>query len=481
MASTLSEKLLARAAGIKEARAGDFVQARVQLAMSHENTRLVIRSFLEMVGGGGGSSALAPDGALDRSGRPRSSRPPPGARGRHRSRVWDPRRVVIVFDHRAPAESEETASAHKIIRGFAAEQGIRALYDVGGGVCHQILAEMGHVAPGSLDVGTDSHTTTLGALGAFATGVGATDMAAVWATGRVWLRVPETIRVKIEGSLKRGVYAKDIALSIVGMLGAGGAEYKALELGGGTIWAMSVSSRMTLCNMAMEAGAKAALVEPDRRTWAFLRAARERRLRAVGGAGFGLRQVPKSSPALYDAAFAAHGALRADRGARYGQELDIDASQIEPTVACPHSVENVRAVEDVEGTEVDQAFVGSCTNGRLEDIAVVAEVLKGRRVHRRVRLIVVPASRTVLLSALRRGYIRRLVEAGALVESPGCGPCLGAHMGVLAPGEVCVSTTNRNFRGRMGSPGASIFLASPATVAASAVRGRITDPREMIG
>ncbi|MGQ9582310.1 MAG: 3-isopropylmalate dehydratase large subunit [Thermoplasmatota archaeon] len=449
MALTLSEKLLARAAGTREAHAGEFVQARVDLAMSHENTRLVIRSFLEMLGVEG----------------PQPAGRRPGARGGGRAEVWDPRRIVIVFDHRAPAECEETAAAHEMVRRFAAEQGITALYDVGSGVCHQVLAETGLAAPGSLVVGTDSHTTTLGALGAFATGVGATEMAAVWATGGLWLRVPGAIRVNIDGAPGRGVYAKDLALCIVGRLGAGGAEYKSLELCGEGVKAMSVSSRMTLCNMAMEAGAKAALVEPDRRTRAFLKAA--------GG-------LPQAASRGRDAV-RGPDALRADAGASYEAELDIDASRVGPLVSCPHSVDNIKDVGDVEGTEVDQALIGSCTNGRLEDLAVAAGILRGRRVHRRVRLIVVPASRRVLLGALRRGYVRTLVEAGALVESPGCGPCLGAHMGVLAPGEVCISTTNRNFRGRMGSPEASIFLASPATVAVSAVRGRITDPRGLVG
>ncbi|MEM2869145.1 MAG: 3-isopropylmalate dehydratase large subunit [Thermoplasmata archaeon] len=488
MAPTLSERILARASGLKEVCAGDFVEARVNLAMAHESARLAIVGLNEIFREGrpwrhgpGLDPTNAPAGWTRNRGRVH--------RGR-RARVWDPSRIVIILDHRAPAESEESASVHRLIRDFVREQGIRSFYDVGEGVCHQVLAEEGHVLPGTLIVGSDSHTTTHGALGAFATGIGATEMAAVWATGKIWLRVPATIKVSLRGRLGRGVTAKDAALYLVKELGAGGAEYRAIEFWG-ALGAMSISSRMTLCNMAVEAGAKAAMVPPDARTLAFLRAAppgsparywiktaaaRRRSagewMESCGGSGrmfracLGMREYREEA---------------GEDGAVYERELELNLSSLEPQVACPHSVDNVKDIRDVEGIEIDQAFLGSCTNGSLEDLQAAARILRKRRVQKGVRLIVAPASRRVYIVGLRRGLIATLVGAGALVLSPGCGPCLGAHMGLLAPGEVCISTTSRNFRGRMGSHQAEIYLASPVTVAASAASGRITDPRRMLG
>ncbi len=416
MAQTVSEKILARASGLASVTPGDFVEARVDLAMAHESARLAIRSFHDM-----------------------------GAK-----RVWAPGKVVIVLDHRAPAECEETAGVHKMIRRFVREKRIRNFYDVGEGVCHQLLPERGHVRPGEVIIGADSHTPTAGAFGAFATGVGATELAAVWATGRIWLRVPETIEVRVERRFRKHVGARDLALSLIGRMGAYGAEYRAIEYRGAAVERMSIGSRMTVCNLSTELGAKAAIVEPDERTLSYL---------AGRGAG-------SKGPAI-----------RADEGARYETGLTVNASGLEPMVACPHAVDNVRTAGELRGRTVHQAVLGSCTNGRLEDLEAAAAILKGRKVHTGVRLIVVPASREVLLDGIRTGAVRALVEAGAVLENPGCGPCLGAHQGILAPGETCISTTSRNFRGRMGSPASKIYLASPATVAASALRGEITDPR----
>jgi len=430
MHSTISEKILARASGRERVAPGDIVDARVDVALSHESARLAIKAFREI-----------------------------GVK-----KVWDRKRLVLLFDHRVPAECEETAVAHGMIREFVKEQKIPNFYDLNEGVCHQVLPEKGHARPGELIVGTDSHTTTHGAFGAFATGIGATEMAAVWATGKIWLKVPETILIRTEGKLGKWVAAKDLALFLVGKLGAEGAEYRAVEYRGRAIASMSMGSRMTLCNMAMEMGAKAAMVEPDAKTSAFLKG----------------RTSGKLSP------------VNADRNAKYEFDITIDIGKLEPMVASPHSVDNVSPVKEVEGTEVQQAVIGSCTNGRLEDLEAAARILRGKKVPRGVRLIVVPASRETLLDSMRTGIGGRsargrcesileiLVGAGALVPNPGCGPCLGAHQGVLAPGENCISTTNRNFKGRMGSDGARIFLASPATVAASALRGVITDPRKVM-
>jgi 3-isopropylmalate/(R)-2-methylmalate dehydratase large subunit len=419
MAATASEKILARHAGQKKVAPGEFVEAKVDLSMAHESARIAIQGFRQM-----------------------------GAK-----KVLRPKTVVLVLDHRAPAECEETAGVHRLIRDFVKEQHISNFYDVGEGVCHQLLAEKGHVRPGALVVGADSHTPTAGALGAFATGVGPTDVAAVWATGKIWLRVPETTRINVNGRFHRGVGAMDLALTLVGKIGAYGAEYRAIEYGGSTIAGMGIGQRMTLCNLSTEMGAKAAMVEPDEKTMSYL---------ADRCASF-------KGPAA-----------RADPGANYERKLELRAAELEPMVARPHSVDKVGPVGDAAGRPVDQAVLGSCSNGRLEDLASAAGILKGRNVARGVRFIVVPASRTILLEAIRKGFIGTLLEAGAVLENPGCGPCLGAHQGILAPDETCISTTSRNFQGRMGSPDANIYLASPATVAASALRGVITDPRTVM-
>ena len=418
MGKTIAEKILAKKAGRKDVQPGEIVTCRVDLAMSHENARLVMRHF-DKIG-------------VDK--------------------VWDPDRIVIIFDHRVPAESEITAIGQKEIREFVKSQGIKHFYDINVGICHQVLAEKGFSRPGILLVGTDSHTTTAGAFGAFATGVGATDMAAVWATGELWLRVPETIKIVVNGELPTGVYAKDVILHIIGKLGADGADYKAVEFYGETITRMSVASRMVMSNLSMEMGAKAAIIPPDDKT---------------------LEYVQSRTSWGYEPIYA-------DDDAQYVETYEFDVADLSPQVACPHSVDNVKPIEEVEGIKVDQAVIGSCTNGRLEDLIEAAKILSTRHVHKDVRLIVIPASWEVYRQALKQGVIETFINAGAVIINPGCGPCLGAHQGVLAPGEVAIASTNRNFQGRMGSPDSFVYLASPATVAASAVEGKITDPRRLL-
>lgn len=419
MGMTISEKILARASGKERVEAGEIVEANVDLAMSHDNAALVSKIFKEI--------------GVDK--------------------VWDPDKIVIILDHRAPANIIKAAEAHKSIREFIKERGIKNFYDVGEGICHQVVPEKGYVKPGMLIVGTDSHTTTYGAFGAFSTGIGATEMACVWATGKLWLKVPETIKMVINGKLQEMVTAKDVILHIIGEIGSDGANYKAIEFYGETVKNFSVSSRMTISNQAMEAGAKAAIVPPDEKTINYLRD----------------RVRGEMEP------------VHSDGDANYESEMEFDVSDLEPQVACPHTVDNVKPVSEVEGIEIDQAVLGSCTNGRLEDLEIAAKILKGKRIAPGVRMIVIPASREIYLEALKRGYIEIFLRAGATIINPGCGPCLGAHQGVLASGERAISSTNRNFRGRMGSPDSEVYLASPATVAASAIEGKIVDPRRVVG
>ncbi len=404
MPMTLAEKILARASGRSQVSPDEIVVANVNLAMSHENADLVRKSFREI-----------------------------GV-----ARVWDPEKIVIILDHRVPAESEKTATTHKAIREFVAEQGIRNFYDVGrGGICHQVLAERGHVKPGMVVVGTDSHTTTHGAFGAFAAGIGATEMAGVWVEGRLWFKVPSTFRINVRGELRPWISAKDLILYLIGKLGADGADYRAVEFDGPVIRGLSVASRMVLANLSMEMGAKVAFTPVDE--------------------------------------------IGPDPDARYERVLDIDVSAeiAEPQIACPHTVDNVRPLSDLGDVPVNQAVLGSCTNGRLEDLELAARILAGRRVHPRTRLLIIPASQKIYLDAMRLGYLATLIEAGAMINPPGCGPCVGVHQGILAASEVCISSTNRNFVGRMGSKDSKVYLASPAVVAASAVAGRIAHPESV--
>ena len=366
--------------------------------------------------------------------------------------VRDPDKIVVIFDHLVPPPTEQAASLQKMMRDFVNEQGIRKFYDIGrGGVCHQIMPEKGHVHPGDAIVGADSHTCTYGAFGAFATGIGSTEMAAVFATGHLWFKVPRVIKINATGSLAPPVMSKDLMLHILGKLGVSGADYRGIEFIGQAIEEMSISGRMTLCNMSIEAGAKAGIVAPDSKTREFLR--------------------QRSTNPIQD--------IKSDADSEYERTIHIYASAISPQIACPHSPGNVVSVEQVPETRIDQAFLGSCTNGRLEDLRIAAEMLKGRRVNDHTRLIVTPASREVYQDCLREGILDVFTDSGSIVTNPGCGICIGIHMGVLSKGEVCISSSNRNFVGRMGSPEARIFLASPATVTASAITGKITDPRKL--
>jgi methanogen homoaconitase large subunit len=410
--ATISQKIFTRASGsARTVEPGDIVEASVDYAMSHDGTSvLAIKSFREM-----GSKS-----------------------------VWDPGKIVVPFDHIVPANNETAATLQKEVRAWIREQGIVNFFDCGSGVCHQVFPEQGFALPGHLVVGADSHSCTYGAFGAFGTGVGATDMAEIYSRGRLWFKVPKTIGIKITGKLRPDVSAKDLALMVIGNLGADGASYQAVEYVGPVVESLSISGRMTLCNLGIEMGAKAAIVPPDEKTDAFLKG----RARA--------EYTPlNSDPGSYDC------------------DLEYDVSELEPLIAVPFRVDNVLPVSDLEGREIDQVFIGTCTNGRLEDLEAAARVLKGKKV--KARTLVIPASREVLIEALKSGIIETLVDAGAMIGPPGCGPCLGAHMGVLGDGEACVSTSNRNFPGRMGK-GGLVFLASPATAAATALKGYITPP-----
>ncbi len=418
MGQTFAQKVLAKKAGLPRVEVGQIVDVEPDVCMSHDNTAAIAKTFAKI-----------------------------GV-----ERVKNPERFVVVLDHTVPASTEEYAKGHKEIREFVAKQGIKAFYDVGVGVCHQVLPEMGYALPGRLIVGSDSHTTAYGALGAFSAGVGRSEMAALYATSRIWLKTPASFKIDVRGKLKDPVTSKDLILKIIGDIGADGALYKSVEFAGEAIEAMSVAARLVLANMAIEMGAKNGYCAPDKKTFAFLE--------------------PRAQ--------AEYTPIYPDPDAEYEKVLTYDASKLGPQVAKPHTVDNVAPVEEVEGTRIDQALLGTCTNGRLEDLHLAARYLEGKTVAKGVRMIVLPASREILLDAMREGLVEVFVRAGAMVLNPGCGPCLGAHQGVLAAGEVCISTANRNFQGRMGSNEASTYLASPATVAASAVAGVITDPRKAL-
>jgi len=414
------EKILANASGKKEVSPGEIVEANIDVAMTHDLTGpLAIKSFRKI-----------------------------GTK-----KVWDNNKVVVILDHLVPASSVISANLHKIVRNFVEEQKIKNFYDVGrGGVCHQVMPEQGHVRPGEVIVGSDSHTCTYGAFGAFSTGIGSTEMAAVFATGKLWFRVPRVIKVEVTGKFQKLVTAKDLTLNIVGKIGADGAIYKGLEFTGSTIRDMSIDGRMVLANMAVEMGAKVGIIEPDQKTLDYVNSRTDKPVNPI----------------------------RSDPAATYERVVDMDVSELEPQVAVPHSVDNVKSISEVDGTKVNQAFIGSCTNGRLEDLRDAAKIVKGKKISKSMRLIVIPASQEIYLNAMNEGLIKTFMNAGATVANPNCGPCLGGHMGIMADGEACISTSNRNFIGRMGSTKSFVYLASPATVAASALTGKITDPRKVV-
>jgi len=414
MDQTITEKIISNHCD-KEVRAGEIVIARVDFAIAQDGTApLAIDVFKKM----------------------------------EQEKVSSPDKIAFFIDHSAPPPSKDISSLHKLMRDFAKKQHIR-LYDVGAGVCHVVTPEEGHVCPGDLVVGADSHTCSYGALNCFATGVGSTDFAAVMASSKIWLRVPESIKIILSGKIPPGVYSKDIILYLVGEISSRGAVYKSIEFEGEVVESLSVEARFTICNMVVEMGAKAGLMQVDEKVKEWLRGRIEREVNPVAP----------------------------DPGASYEEVLEYNISNISPQVASPHSVDNVRPVEEAEGTPIQQAFLGTCTNGRLEDLKVAASILNGKKVHPDVRLIVAPASKRVYLEALKEGIISQLIKAGAAVVTPGCGCCVGTHNGIPADGENVISTANRNFKGRMGNPNAFIYLASPATVAASSLEGKITDPR----
>ena len=415
MGMTLAEKILSARAKAP-CRAGDIIITPVDLVFAQDTTGpLTVRQF-EALGLG---------------------------------KLASPSRTVLFLDHAAPSPSKELANDHRLLREFA--QRTRAiLSEVGEGICHQRVVE-DYASPGEVIVGADSHTVTAGGLGAFATGMGSSDIAVAMALGKTWLRVPEGFLVHLKGTFRKGVFAKDLILYIISRIGADGATYQSLEFTGQGLKGLSMADRFAVANMAVEAGAKVGLFPSDETTHSYLRArGREKDFRPL-------------SP---------------DPDAHYGNSLEVDLSQLEPMVARPHRVDNAVPVEEVKGTPIHQVFIGTCTNGRLEDLEIAARLLAGKKA--RSRLIVAPASRGIFLEAMRRGYLQALAEAGAMLVAPGCGPCLGVHMGVLGDGENCLSTANRNFLGRMGNPHAFIYLASPATAAATAIKGEITDPREFL-
>jgi 3-isopropylmalate/(R)-2-methylmalate dehydratase large subunit len=426
MGMTVVEKILARATGRARVTAGEVVEPAVDLAMSHENGALVINQFQEIYEGTG-----------------------------REPKVWNPDRVTIIFDHRVPAESSKTATNQKKVRDFVHKQGIQKFHDIRGdqgGICHQILPEYGYVRPGAVVVGTDSHTTSHGALGAFSFGIGATEMASVWTLGTVLnLEVPGTIKVAVNGRMPDHVSPKDLILYLIGRLTAEGANFMVIEFHGETIRSMSTSGRLVLCNMSVEAGATSGIVPADQETVRYLRE----------------EAHVKDDLVL----------VTPDADASYSRVVEIDASKLSPQIACPHTVDNVKSVEVVAGTKINQIVIGSCTNGRLDDLAAAARILKGKKIAAGIRMLVFPASWRIYKEALKAGYLMDLIDAGAVIINPGCGCCLGIHQGALADGDVALSTTNRNFRGRMGNPKSEVYLCSPEVAAASALAGVIRDPR----
>ncbi|WP_100401148.1 3-isopropylmalate dehydratase large subunit [Bacillus sp. FJAT-44742] len=404
MGKTVIEKIIS-SHGNKEVRAGDIAIVNVDSTMASDTTApLTIKAFEEMGG----------------------------------EKVWDKDKVVLVIDHASPPPNERIANLHKMMRGFSEKQGVY-FYDIGEGICHQLMVENNHVKPGDLVLGADSHTCTYGALGAFSTGVGSTDLAGVWLTGKTWVKVPETIQIRLNGQLQTGVTAKDVVLHLVGTLGIEGATYSAIEYTGDALESFTLASRMTLANMSIEMGAKAGLVDTK---------------------GLTLEEEFE--------------AITPDKDASYSKVYEVDVSHIEPQISIPHSPDDVRNISEVEGTPIQQAFIGSCTNGRLEDLQAAAQVLNGKKIHPNVRLLIAPASKRVMKEGMEDGTVQTLMASGATFLTSGCGPCVGTHMGIPGDEETIISSTNRNFKGRMGNPNANVFLGSPAVVASSALYGRIT-------
>ncbi|MFC1540727.1 3-isopropylmalate dehydratase large subunit [Candidatus Margulisiibacteriota bacterium] len=417
MGKTIAEKILSSHSGT-DAKAGDIVIADLDFMIGQDGTSgIAIDSFKKM-----GST-----------------------------KVFDPKKIAIIIDHSSPSPNSGVSAIHKKIRDFQKETGIK-LYDIGCGICHQITPEQGHVVPGDLVIGADSHTCTYGAINAFSTGIGSTDLAAGWTSGKLWFKVPETIKVVYNGKLPKGIYSKDMTLKLIGDIGAGGATYMALEIYGQAISDMSVDARFTITNMAIECGAKAGLMEADKKVLDWVKQHSKRKPKPV----------------------------TADKDAKYIKTVEIDLAKLEPQIAKPHAVDNVVPLSKLGNVPVQQGLIGTCTNGRLEDFEIAAKILKGKKIKDGCRLILAPASKQILLDMIKEGIYQQLLECGAVAVTPGCGPCVGTHNGVPSDGENVISTANRNFKGRMGNVNAFIYLGSPAVVAASMIEGKIADPRKYL-
>lgn len=412
------QKILAEKSGRKHVVAGEIVNCEIDFAEINDLYLQTVYSFYEMGG----------------------------------EKVWNKEKIAFVFDHYAPAPTIKTAQNHKEMRNFRKEHELKYHFDINAGVCHQVMPEAGLVWPGMTLVATDSHTTTHGAFGAFGTGIGATDMATVLISGKLWFKVPDVINIVINGNLEKGVYAKDVILHILGKLKADAAVYKAVEFSGEYVDNLDISDRMTICNMAVEMGAKTAYMKPNKKVIEYVKGRTKKEYKIH----------------------------ETDEDFEYIEEYKFDINNLSPQIAVPNSVDNVSSVEDVKEIKIDQAFIGSCTGGRLEDIQQAYEILKGKKINASTRLIIIPASAEVYNMAIKKGYISSLIESGATFAATGCGPCLGTHEGLLAEGETCITATNRNFPGRMGSIGADIYLASPASAAAAALTGKITDSRKIL-
>jgi 3-isopropylmalate/(R)-2-methylmalate dehydratase large subunit len=430
MGKTIAEKIFSAHSG-KEVVAGDIVIANLDFMIGQDGTSgVAIDSFYKLFGGKDSAEvrALGKD-----------------------PKVSDPKKIAIIVDHSSPSPNEGVSAIHKKIRDFAKEQGIY-LYDVGCGICHQITPEMGHAVPGDLVIGADSHTCTYGAINVFSTGLGSTDVAAGWVAGKLWFKVPDSFKVTFNGKLPKGVYSKDLVLNFIGNIGADGATYQSVEIYGNVIDEMSVDARFTISNMAIECGAKAGIMKADKKVMDWV------------------KEHSKRSPRP----------VEADKDAKYARTMEIDVAKLEPQIAKPHTVDNVVGVSQIGDVPIQQGLIGTCTNGRLEDFQIAAKILKGKKVKDGTRLIVAPASRSIMMAMIKDGTFQTLMDAGAIPVTPGCGPCVGTHNGVPSNGENVISTANRNFKGRMGNVNSFIYLGSPATVAASMLEGRIADPRKYL-
>ncbi|MGI6394081.1 MAG: 3-isopropylmalate dehydratase large subunit [bacterium] len=415
MGQTFAEKIFSKMAG-RPVVPGTILTIKPDHVLTHDNSSAIFSTFKKMGG----------------------------------TKVFNPDQLLIVLDHIVPASDEKAATNHKTTRQFVKDQGIKHFYDGGRGICHQVVIEEGFALPGKFIVGSDSHTTTYGVMGAFSTGIGRSEAAGIWATGEIWLKVPESMKIVMKGKPKPFVSSKDVLLHIAGLINVDGALYKSIEFSGDYIENIELSDRAVFTNMSIEIGAKNGYMAPDKKVFDYL----EKR-------GFSKEKYEPIYP---------------DKDAEYAEILEIDVSTIEPLVAAPHSVDIVKKVSEIKELKVDQVLIGTCTNGRIEDFRVAARILKGKKIAEGIRLLILPASSEIYLQAMEEGLLKIFIEAGGIVLNPGCGPCLGAHQGIMAPGEVTVSTANRNFKGRMGCNQSDIYLASPAVAAATAVSGYLTNP-----